>query len=229
MICYTSKILTSLSLIHTFDKNLITIVAQINIYPSKTICMAFNGQHCPAPGLNLKISGSYHRSSIILTTMRVFKFAISLLLIIAGANSLLAQNGTSAAGGEATGSDGSVSYSVGQVFFQSVSDMDGSVSSGIQQAYVISEVPGTWTTDDIQLKVSIYPNPVSDYLLLRLDQSVTGDLEYHLLDMNGKSQIRAKITGNESIIPVGQLSPSVYILKITSYDNELKVFKIIKH
>lgn len=50
-----------------------------------------------------------------------------------------AQNGTVASGGNATGSGGSVSYSVGQVFYTTNSGSNGKVSQGVQQVFDLIE------------------------------------------------------------------------------------------
>ncbi len=46
-----------------------------------------------------------------------------------------AQEGATAAGGDASGSGGTVAYSVGQVAYTSNTGSTGSVSQGVQQAY----------------------------------------------------------------------------------------------
>ncbi len=52
--------------------------------------------------------------------------------------SLLGQETITSAGGNTTGSAGSVSYTVGQIIFSTFSGANGSVIQGVQQPYEIS-------------------------------------------------------------------------------------------
>ena len=49
-----------------------------------------------------------------------------------------AQESINATGGDASGSAGSASYSVGQVAYQTLAGTNGSIAEGVQQAYKIS-------------------------------------------------------------------------------------------
>jgi len=71
--------------------------------------------------------------------------------------------------GNATGSQGSVSYSIGHVFYSIHAADVGSVAEGVQQPYEISVVTGIQEAAGINLIVSAFPNPVTDYLILRVD------------------------------------------------------------
>ncbi len=55
-------------------------------------------------------------------------FLCFLVVITPAISSILAQQSTTASGGNATGSEGSVSYSVGQVFYHTHSAAAGSVA-----------------------------------------------------------------------------------------------------
>ena len=48
-----------------------------------------------------------------------------------------AQQTTDCAGGNASGIGGSVSYSIGQIFYQYDSDNAGNISQGVQHAYEV--------------------------------------------------------------------------------------------
>ncbi len=67
------------------------------------------------------------------------------------------QTSVNTAGGEVKNASGSVSYSIGQVAYTSVSNSNGSVSQGVQQAYQIS----TLNVEEkvFNFSLSVYPNP----------------------------------------------------------------------
>ena len=63
---------------------------------------------------------------------------IIILLIILSSFRIMAQQAINASGANATGSGGSVSYSVGQVLYTTNSGSNGSSAQGVQQPYEIS-------------------------------------------------------------------------------------------
>ncbi len=71
---------------------------------------------------------------------------------------------------EASGSDGTASYTVGQVVYTTETGTNGySIAQGVQQPFEISVVTGIKEAKDISLSVSAYPNPTSDYLIVKVE------------------------------------------------------------
>ncbi len=152
------------------------------------------------------------------------------VLLFFGLSNLQAQEALTAAGGEASGSDGSVSYTVGQVFYTTNTGTNGnSVAQGVQQPYEISEISGINEANSISLIVSAFPNPATDYLILKAENYNTIHLQYQLFDMNGKLLQTVKATGSETRIETNNLIPANYFVKVTENQKEIKVFKIIKN
>lgn len=73
-----------------------------------------------------------------------------------------------ATGGNANSANGSVSYSVGQVFYTTAFSTKGSISEGVQQPFEISVLSGLEDVAGIDLCYSVYPNPTSGKLTLKL-------------------------------------------------------------
>jgi hypothetical protein len=153
----------------------------------------------------------------------------ALLLLGLGLTGLQAQESVNATGGVATGSDGSVNYSVGQVVYQTYAGTNGSVAEGIQQPYEISVVTEIEEAKGINLIVSAYPNPTTDYLTLSIADFNASKLAYQLYDINGKLLENKKLEGNQTSIVMSNLVPATYFLKVTQENKELKTFKIIKN
>jgi len=153
----------------------------------------------------------------------------ALLLLGLGLTGLQAQENVNATGGDATGSGGSVSYSVGQVVYTTNTGTSGSVAQGVQQPYEISVVTGIEEAKGINLSVTAYPNPTTDYLTLRIDEFEISNLSYQLYDMNGKLLQSEKITGNQTSIVMSNLVPANYFVKVIQVNKEVKTFKIIKN
>jgi hypothetical protein len=156
------------------------------------------------------------------------KLTIMLLLAIV-ITGLQAQEGNPATGGKAAGSGGSVSYTVGQVAYTTNIGTTGSVAQGVQQPFEISVVAGIEEAKDINLMVTVYPNPSSDYITLKVESYNVEDLLYQLFDLNGKLLENKILTGNETKIDMNNLVPATYYLKIIQNENAIKTFQIIKY
>lgn len=154
-----------------------------------------------------------------------------LILLIFGFTRLSAQADIASAGGNASGSGGNLSYSIGLVNFTMNSGEAGSVSQGVQQAYEINVVDGIPESNVIDLSVFVFPNPASDFLLLRhsaMSFYKSGMLSYNLYDLKGQLLKSEMITNNETVIEVNNFAPSIYFLTVNNNDKEIKSFKIVK-
>ena len=153
----------------------------------------------------------------------------AVLLLGLGLTGLQAQTSVNATDGDVSGSGGSVSYSVGQVVYTTHTGTSGSVAEGVQQPYEISVVTGLEEAQSINLSVTAYPNPTTDYLTLRIDEFEISNLSFQLYDMNGKLLQNEKITGNQTSIVMSNLLPATYFVKVIQGNKEVKTFKIIKN
>jgi hypothetical protein len=158
---------------------------------------------------------------------------LSILLLSIGLTAK-AQQATVAAGGNATGNGGTVSYSIGQVVYTTAT---GSVAQGVQQTYEITAVTGIEEAKGISLEVSAYPNPTTDYLTLNVGVSTSHNeqpMSYKLYDMNGKIIETQKIINENTTIVMSNLLPANYFLTIVKIEGgktpqEVKTFKITKN
>ena len=156
-----------------------------------------------------------------LTIVSIFMF---------GVNCLQAQETIPATGGKANGSGGSASYTIGQVVYTTNVGANGnSVAQGVQQAYEISVVTSIPEAKNINLSVSAYPNPTTDYLTVKVENYETANLQYIIFDINGKELQKVKATGTETKIETSKLVPANYFVKVLDNKKEIKVFKIIKN
>lgn len=138
-----------------------------------------------------------------------------------------AQENTVAAGGEATGSGGSASYTVGQVVYTTNTGTNGSTTQGVQQPYEITATTGVDETS-INLEMIVYPNPTTDYLTLKIQSEEFKSMSYQLIDMQGKIIESEKLTTNTTSIKMEGLPKSTYIVNIIENNKPIKTFNIIK-
>ncbi|MBI9063703.1 MAG: T9SS type A sorting domain-containing protein [Marinilabiliaceae bacterium] len=161
--------------------------------------------------------------------MRYKKLKISAVLLFGlGQTGLQAQESVNATGSNASGSGGSASYSVGQVVYTTNTGTNGTVVQGIQQPFEILVVTGLEEAKGINLSVLAYPNPVTDNLILTVDNFELLTLKFQMYDMSGKLLQSENIKGNQTSIAMSNLVPATYFVKITEGNKEVKIFKIIK-
>jgi hypothetical protein len=139
-----------------------------------------------------------------------------------------AQTTVPATGGNASGAGGTISYSVGQVVYLTITEISGSVTQGVQQPYEISVITSAEQVASCSLTCSVYPNPSSDFLTLKIGTYDSQNLSYHLYDIMGVLLENKKITGYETIIPISNFVSGTYFLKVSNASKEIKVFRIIK-
>jgi hypothetical protein len=158
--------------------------------------------------------------------MKHKKVKLSVLLLGFGLTAH-AQQATTATGGNAAGSGGTVAYSVGQIVYTTNTGTTGSVAQGVQQPYEISVVLGI-EDNSIKLELSAYPNPTTNYLTLNLGNAELSTLNFQLYDINGRLIESRKIISSSETIAMDKLPTATYILKVTNNNKEVKTFKIIK-
>ncbi len=167
--------------------------------------------------------------------MQYKKLKLCAILIIAlGLSELKAQEVIPGAGGIAAGAGGVVSYSVGQLVYTTSAGTNGTVATGVQQPYEISNVTGIDNDNRIELLCSVYPNPTTDFLILIVESEVHSEYTALLYTTNGVLIKTIPIEASETSIDMSKLVTSTYFLKIVHAKNasssrEIKTFKIIKN
>jgi hypothetical protein len=133
----------------------------------------------------------------------------------------------SATGGDATGTGGSVAYSVGQIVYTTNTGATGSVAQGVEQAYEISSVGIKETALNISL--SVFPNPTSDFLTLKVEDYNNEALNYTLLDEQGRLVLNEQITTQDTQVAMSTLARGAYFINVLQANKKIQTFKIIKN
>lgn len=163
-------------------------------------------------------------------TMNNLKFKTAVLLLLGTLlRPVQAQEAVITAGGDASSSEGTVAYSIGQIGYTTIIGTNGSVAQGVQQAFEISVLAGLEEIKGINLTVSAYPNPTTDFLNLKVENYGNTNLSYQLFDMNGKLLETKKIKGDQTSIDMSHLLPATYFMKVIQNNNVVKTFKIINY
>jgi hypothetical protein len=151
---------------------------------------------------------------------------ILLFIIAICCPGLLAQQVVATAGSTLGNANGSISYTIGEGVAQTLTQRDKTLTQGFHQTTmsvsILSEMK------DLDFSISVFPNPTSDELTLRLTKENVSGLQYLLFDINGKLISQKKLVSSETKVPVDQLTEGFYFLKVQDGIRELKTFKIIK-
>ena len=148
-------------------------------------------------------------------------------LLSFSANAQTVHQVLSATGGDATGTGGSVAYSVGQIVYTTNTGATGSVAQGVEQAYEIYSVGIKETTLNISL--SVFPNPTSDFLTLKVEDYNNEALNYTLLDEQGRLVFNEQITTQDTQVAMSTLARGAYFINVLQANKKIQTFKIIKN
>lgn len=158
--------------------------------------------------------------------MKHTKIKLSVLLLSIGI-SVQAQQATTTTGGDASGSGGTVAYSVGQVVYTTNTGSTGSVAQGVQQAYEIFTV-GIKETE-LNILLTAFPNPTTENLTLQISDYNNEKLSYQLFDMQGKQLSNGQIVAQQTQINMNSLPTATYFVNVVNQENKkVQSFKIIK-
>ncbi|MEX2595354.1 MAG: T9SS type A sorting domain-containing protein [Salibacteraceae bacterium] len=151
---------------------------------------------------------------------------LSVLLVSIGMTAQ-AQQATTTSGGDASGSGGTVAYSVGQIVYTTYTDASGKVSQGVQQPYEIFTVG--INEPILNISLSVFPNPTADNLTLLISEYNNEKLSYQFFDMQGRMLFQDRIVGTQTQINATELPSATYFINIVNQEsNTIQSFKIIK-
>jgi hypothetical protein len=171
-----------------------------------------------------------HFNSKIINLLIIAMLLFSFKSISQSTNNIM---GTlNASGNDAIGSTGTVTYSIGQVFYTYIGQSIYNVAQGIQHDEV-TEKTLTTKPEIVEPKtdIFIFPNPTVDYVSINMEgyDSENGQRSYQLYDLQGRLLKQNTINQSETQVSLTDLSASLYILQLYVDNKVLKTFKIIKH
>jgi hypothetical protein len=157
-----------------------------------------------------------------------FKFtAAGCIVLLFNLPGLYGQNGTLSSGGLAFGAGGVMNYSIGQTDYKTLSSANTIITQGLQQTYEVIDISGL-TENQYANTVFLYPNPVSDFIHLKIQNTDLSNLHVTLINSIGQEVLDQSIQEVHTILPMLELTQGIYFLKITSNNTLIKTFKLIK-
>jgi len=140
----------------------------------------------------------------------------------------VAQNNLTAAGGDASGNSGSSNYSLGQVFYQSYSNAYGSISEGVQQTFELLNSTSI-SEADVQLELSVFPNPTVHSIQLVVGPSSARSHSYRLLDAQGRSLQQKAIQSGSHTLNLSAYPAASYFIQVYQEQRLIHTFHILKN
>ena len=130
---------------------------------------------------------------------------------------MVGQQTIDTSGQNATGTGGSVSYSVGQIVYTTNSGTNGSVAQGVQQPYEISVVLGIHAADAITILATLFPNPTTDVITIKQAnvESIT------IYNLQGQHEYELKNSNHTPIVDIGikELTAGIHFIQIKTNNN----------
>lgn len=158
--------------------------------------------------------------------MKTTLFTLSLFLM-SFSMQVSGQETLNTGGINTSGNTGNVSASLGQIFYETTSSSAGNIAAGVQQSYEITPTLGVNITE-ISLNLTIFPNPTTDILNLKIGFKDYNKYRYDIFDNSGKLLISQPILEPQTQIIMNSYPASLYLLKVSKEGKSIKIFKVLK-
>lgn len=134
-------------------------------------------------------------------------------------------------GDDATGDSGSVTYSIGQVFYTYIGESIYNVAQGVQQDELSITLSTEENSTEPKAEIFIFPNPTTDYVSINMEgyESDGRQRSYQLYDLQGRLLKQDTVIQTETQINVTDLRSAIYLLQVYVDNKVLKTFKIVKN
>ena len=151
------------------------------------------------------------------------------LLLMSVAFSVMSQSDFVPVGGTATGSTGTVTYTVGQIAVHNASNGDKSVLEGVQQPYEIQTV-GVDDYPNISLQAVVFPNPTQHSVQLCISNYdiPNNGLKVQLYDADGRLLEIYTVVDQLTQFDLSKYPTATYQLRVMDAKMLLKTFKVVK-
>ncbi len=139
---------------------------------------------------------------------------------------LKAQQVVAPAGGEYTGDNKSISWTLGEVVIATFSAEDLILTQGFHQSGLI--ITTVEEVSDMGFGIAAYPNPATDFVTISLKELPSEATTFGLFDSSGRKLLSGELISREKTLSLGSMDSGVYFLRISKGNQHVKTFKILK-
>ena len=156
--------------------------------------------------------------------MKLNALLAGLLLVPSGV--LYGQTATLTAGGEASGTGGAVSFSIGQVADMTAAGSGGMTSQGVQQPY--DDVSTVVEGPDPAFAVLAFPTITADLVSVDVPDGQADAWSLRVTDAQGRIVVQRAMHGARTELSLASLATGTYHLMVIADDTPAGTFTIVK-
>ena len=119
-----------------------------------------------------------------------------------------------------------LSWTIGEVAVNTLGSASMSITEGFHQSKLI--VSDVEQFNEIPFPISVYPNPVSTYVTLKIEESKLNNLTYQLFNIDGRKISSKSVVSTETVIDFTALPATTYLLRVSDNKKEVAVITIVK-
>jgi hypothetical protein len=150
-----------------------------------------------------------------------------LLILMLSPISVMSQQIVSSTGAHAVGTSAQLSWTLGETMIETLTSPNAILTQGFHQSKLT--VTAVDPLEFPAIKISVYPNPVMDKLLIETGGIVKDKFLYSLTDTNGRLLKKGEIAASPQSVEMGSISPGIYFMKIgVPKRNTWQIYKIVK-
>ncbi len=124
----------------------------------------------------------------------------------------------------------SISWTLGEPVIGTLESGDGTIilTQGFQQGSLAGDV--IVVPIDFSAEITVYPNPVTNYVNIKVDGLTSGTLKLEILDVHGRLRAQHDNITNEHIVTINadNLNSGVYMLRFLSGEKTVKTVRLMK-
>ncbi len=148
-----------------------------------------------------------------------------LVVLLLAALHTRAQHAAATSGGDATGTGGTVNWTLGQPAYEPTTAPGGSVYCGVQQPYewLVTATPGHSAPT-----VALWPNPAAEGITLQWTSATQGPARYTVHAADGALVGEGRFEGSTAHLALGHLSAGTYTVQVFQSEERTTTLTVIK-
>jgi hypothetical protein len=162
----------------------------------------------------------------------IILLGVYLLLVNINYAQSIAPQSVNSGGTKMTQANVSLSFTLGELVVLSQTDSNGNTLGGGFTAGATLTTASIQETDASMLDVSVFPNPTSDLVNIRINHSNIVQVVVSITDLQGKEMYIGKYAGISNVIGINTASyaTGTYVMSLKNLNNQVfGTYKIIKH
>ncbi len=122
--------------------------------------------------------------------------------------------------------EGSFYLSIGEAMNTEIDNGENQIAQGFLQVTVLGKTVSI--EERIDFELNVFPNPVSQYLQIELEEQPGQDVKYFLLDISGRLVSSSEIENMVTEVDFKNVESGTYFLQLVSPEKKSQVVKIQK-